>query len=86
MHIRKYLGKNIEFSAHKQYITMRKILHFFSTIFSTHNFFQKKSLTRENLVIQTLPRIVYTISPSNFSNLRRKNDKTLSIQHYYITI
>ena len=42
MHIRKYLGKNIEFSAHKQYITMRKILHFFQhNIQHAQNFFKK---------------------------------------------
>ena len=63
---------------------MRKILHFFSTIFSTHNFFSKKITHAGSPVNTVLPRIVYTISPSNFSNLRRKNDKTLSIQHHYI--
>ena len=84
MHIRKYLGKNIEFSAHKQYITMRKILHFLAQYSARENFFQKNTPTRENLVIQTLPRIVYAISLSKFSNLRHKNTKTLSIQHYYI--
>ena len=35
-------------------------------------FFKKNILTREVLQILHFPRVVYTILPSKFSNLRRK--------------
>ena len=64
---------------------MRKILHFFQhNIQHAQNFFKKKYTHAGSPVNTVLPRIVYAISLSKFSNLRHKNDKTLSIQHYYI--
>ena len=47
------------------------------------NFFSKKYTHTETIVIQMLPRVVYTISPTKISNIQHKNTKTLSIQHHY---
>ena len=44
----------------------------FGVTFGTRKLFQKKYTHAETLVIQMLPRVVYTISLSKFSNLRHK--------------
>ena len=44
----------------------------FGTIFARRNFISKKYTHAEALVIQMLLRVVYTILPSTFSNLRHK--------------
>ena len=44
----------------------------FGATFGARKLFSKKYIHAEALVIQMLPRVVYTISPTKFSNLRRK--------------
>ena len=44
----------------------------FGTIFGTRKLFSKKYTHAETPVIQMLPRVVFPISLSTFSNLRRK--------------
>ena len=55
----------------------------FGTIFARRNFISKKYTHAEALVIQMLLRIIYTILPSIFSNLRHKTVKMPKIRHPY---
>ena len=57
---------------------MHKII-FSAQSSARENFFSKKYIRAETLVIQMLPRVVYTILPSKISNLRRKTSSVPKI-------